>query len=308
MVRQLIYKNKRRKLIHNLQDIKRILSFSVTAEEAINDKEIMIAGLKRSGNHAFINWCENQQIGTFIHLNDVPLYENPYRYFLSVANSNDPKLKLAKKYILNQKFYKSNPDILEEEAKGNFSKKNCLIYSYEDRYLKRITSSFVLKTHDFYFGSTVQKYDVLILRDPFNMLASRLKSNLLPLKSVKNPIVELWIAYAKEYLGETQYLKNNKVVVNYNQWVRDLDYRKNIARQLKLDFLDKGLSHVPNFGGGSSFDKVDFSGKANEMKVFERWKYFIDDNLYRKLLDNKELLYYSEKIFGQIPGTECLIN
>ena len=268
----MIYKNKFRKLIHNLQDAKRILSFSVAAKEPINDKEIMITGLKRSGNHAFINWCKSQQIGTFIHLNNIPLYENPYRYFHFVANSKDSKLKLAKEYILNQKFYKSCSYILEEEAKGNFSRKNCLIYSYEDRNLKRITSPFILNAHDFYFGSTVQKYDLLLLRDPFNMLASRLKSNLLPLKLVKNPIVELWIAYAKEYLGETQHLTNNKVVVNYNQWVTDFDYRKNIARQLKIDFLDKGLRDVPNFGGGSSFDKVDFSGKANEMKVFERWK------------------------------------
>jgi len=42
------------------------------------------------------------------------------------------------------------------------------------------------------------------------------------------------------------------------------------------------------------------------MDVGSRWKYFADDPSYRKLFDNQELLEYSERIFGHIPGTESL--
>ena len=42
------------------------------------------------------------------------------------------------------------------------------------------------------------------------------------------------------------------------------------------------------------------------MKVLERWKQFSDDLFFKKLLNNEELIYYSERIFGQIPGTEAL--
>lgn len=38
-------------------------------------------------------------------------------------------------------------------------------------------------------------------------------------------MIDLWIDYAKEYLGETNYLKHNKICINYNQWFADVEYQ-----------------------------------------------------------------------------------
>ena len=42
------------------------------------------------------------------------------------------------------------------------------------------------------------------------------------------------------------------------------------------------------------------------MNVLGRWQEFVNDSLYCSLLNNQELIDYSEKIFGYIPGTESL--
>ncbi|MEL7036438.1 MAG: hypothetical protein AAFO04_12570 [Cyanobacteria bacterium J06592_8] len=42
------------------------------------------------------------------------------------------------------------------------------------------------------------------------------------------------------------------------------------------------------------------------MDVQNRWQHFAENPQYRKLLNNPELLRYSQQIFGQIPGTELL--
>jgi len=139
------------------------------------------------------------------------------------------------------------------------------------------------------------------------MLASRYKRNSLEVKSLKGwkGLMDMWILYAKEYLGETQHLKNNKVCVNYNQWFSDANYRKQLADKLNLDFTDSGFNDVSVFGGGSSFEKRKFHGKAENMDVLNRWQQFVDDSSYRTLFSDA-VFEYSERIFGHIPGTESL--
>jgi len=105
-------------------------------------------------------------------------------------------------------------------------------------------------------------------------------------------------------LEETQLLKNNKIVINYNQWFIDVDYRQQLAKQLNVKFSDAGFNDVKGQGGGSSFDGIAFRGKAAEMDILNRWKVFADQPQYQKLIDNTELQDYSKRIFGHIPGTE----
>ena len=166
--------------------------------------------------------------------------------------------------------------------------------------------------HDLYFGKSARQYDLIILRDPFNMIASRLKAHqtrersYLNVRSRRTKVVDLWIEYAKEWLGETNYLKNHRILVNYNKWFTDAIYREQLAGALGLEFSDSGLSEVKRFGGGSSFDGKSLQGKASQMDVLNRWKNYIDDEFYREILNNVQLWAYSEKIFGYIPDTELL--
>ena len=292
-----IFKLVTRKAFHSLEDTIRASLNPRKQSEIVNQKLIKVIGLRRSGNHAIINWIIPQQSGVVRHLNNLSIRGNYYRELCDKLRDNHPEL------------YRQKKSDLIKEAQGDFELKDCLICNYEDYNLDKITSQQIEKRHDFYFGKSAVKYDLLLLRDPFNTLASRLKApkdTAIDLRVKNQVFINRWIAYAKEFLGETQFLKNNKLVVNYNKWFTDVDYRKQIACQLNLEFSDRGINQVRGFGGGSSFDRCDFSGQAQNMKILERWKQFSDDISFRKLLDNEELIYYSELIFSHIPGTEAL--
>lgn len=293
----------KRDLMYAVDDSVRIVSHTLFPQSTIvNQKEIRVVGLKRSGNHAIINWIAKQQEGHIKHLNNLMPGRNPYRFLYE----HYPKLNLAR------------------EVRGQFSQKDCLIYSYENCQLYEVVDREFEWKHDIYLGKSQERYDVLILRDPFNMLASELHRQAKQSKGqgeiinyyfkgkgknkIQNvDIIELWISYAKEYLRETQYLNQNKVTINYNLWATNVDYRKEIAEQLKLTFSDRGIQEVRRYGGGSSFEGLERDGQATTMDVLNRWKTLADDPDYRRLMDNPAAFEYSERIFGHIPGTECLL-
>ena len=281
---------------NSIEDFYRTLTEN-NHSKIINQKEIRIAGLRRTGNHAIICWMEEQQKpdNKVLHLNNLKVNENPYRYKYQNLSYYYPQHQWA---IANY----------QKQSKGELLYRDCLIYSYEDYSLKRVFSDYFEKKHDLYIGKTGQRYDVLIIRDPFNLLASRLKNGFFSVKSKRKNIVDLWLEYAKEYLGETNYLKHNKICINYNLWVKNKDYRQELAQKLNINFTDAGIDKVLSFGGGSSFDGENLDGKATSMDTASRWKHFADDPTYLELIKNKQLLDYSQKIFGLIPGTEKFFN
>ena len=242
----------------------------------VNKKEIRVVGLKRTGNHAIINWLRQQHSGKVWHLNNIVAGKNPYHWLYS----HYPK------------------EALKQEALGNFTVKDCLIYSYEDYSLERVTDPKFENLHDLYLGKSSIRYDLILLRDPFNLMASRLKKNYIAVKDPNYTVTHLWIDYAKEFIGETNYLNNYKICINYNRWFVDVEYRKELASALVMDFSDKGIERVKSEGGGSSFDGEKLNGKASQMDVLNRYKVFEDDPEYQKLVDNEELIQYSRKIFG----------
>ncbi|MEA5553169.1 hypothetical protein VB713_19695 [Anabaena cylindrica UHCC 0172] len=263
---------------YKLYDLVRIITRQNILSQVVNEKEIRIVGLRRTGNHAIINWIRKQSTGKVMHLNNILVTENPYRFL----------------------YHHYPKDELKREAIGDFVKKNCLLYNYEDYSLEEVNNPKFERNHDLYLGKSAVRYDIIILRDPFNLLASRLQKNFITVKTPNETVMSLWIAYAKEFLGETNYLKNNKICVNYNQWFLDLNYRHQIASQLRLEFTDAGIEQVKNYGGGSSFDGKGLDGQANQMDVLNRYKMFENHADYQKLLNNKEVLEYSRRIFGDI--------
>ncbi|NEQ73288.1 MAG: hypothetical protein F6K23_09530 [Okeania sp. SIO2C9] len=46
---------------------------------------------------------------------------------------------------------------------------------------------------------------------------------------------------------------------------------------------------VSNVGKGSSFDKINYNGKATQMNVLSGYKAFLDHPVILKILANKEL-------------------
>ncbi len=276
----------KREIYYQINDWSRILCQSNSIKKVVNQKEIRVVGLRRSGNHAIINWIRNQQTGKVCHLNNIRPDKNPYRNL----------------YLHYQ------TEKLKQESIGNFSPKDCLIYSYEDYPLEAIATAEWEKKHDLYVGKSSKKYDILIIRDPLNLLASRFKRNLMNTKANDWSVVDLWVAYAKEYLGETNYLSENKICINYNRWFSEVKYRQYLALQLNFKFSDYGFRQVKIEGGGISFDGRKFNSSVRPINVLNRWQHFVDNREYRQLLNNRQLQEYCEKIFDYVPDTEVLFS
>ena len=288
----------------------RSLNYDPHSQSLVNKREIRVLGLRRSGNHAIINWIGKQVKGNSVFINHARPLENPYR------DRYESQLRLGR--IPQEEDWKYR-DInwWKKEKEGDFSFKDCLIYSYEDQELEKVARASFERKHDLYLGKSEERFDVIVMRDPFNLLASRLQTkpradglnfSMLEVYSRRYSLTELWITYAKECLGETSFLKNNKIFINYNKWFLDIDYRRDIAARLNIEFSDHGFDDISAAGRGSSFDGVKYSGEAHKMDVINRWKSFVDNPLYRQLLNTENLLDYSTKLFGHIPGTEVFLS
>ncbi|MDB9529271.1 hypothetical protein PN498_24980 [Oscillatoria sp. CS-180] len=257
---------------------RRLLADTLFSRQRIaNNQEIRVAGLRRTGNHAVIGWIRAQHSKYALHFNHPPASKNPY-----------------------QNAYKHcKKDILKQGARGDFSQQSLLIISYEDQPLAEVSSRKFELFHDVYVGRSQTRYDLLVLRDPFNLLASQLKSNMVRLsdESVQTT-VSLWKSYAREFLDETQFLCHRKTCVNFNRWHRDVDYRRAIATRLNIEFTDAGREKVRGYGGGSSFDKTGMDGEATKMKLAQRWRTFEHETSFWDVFKDKQLLEYAEAIFA----------
>lgn len=268
-------------------------------QEVVNKDEFRIVGMSRSGNHSIINWITKQLQGRFCFLNCAEPKANPFHTARPLAH--------GKPYEVNYQDFD-----LSAEKRGDFSRKNYLIYNYEDCFLGMITNHIFEEQHDAFVGSSSRRFDILILRDPFNLFASRKKSGLfsgqieLERKSV-SPLTatRIWKQHAREFIGAKQYLRNKRVLINYNQWVHDYTYREKIAAALEINFKDIGFQDVSSCAGGSSFDGLMFDNCAHRMKVLERWKHFAHDREYKKIFDD-EIIRLSHEIFGHIPDERLL--
>ena len=150
---------------------------------------------------------------------------------------------------------------------------------------------------------------IFIIRDPFNMMASRFKIDQDKVTKITSPgvninwtgngVVERWCEYAQEYLGMTNVIKD-KIFINYNQWFVDEQYRRNILSDLNLQVKLTTLLDVPRNGYGSSFDEMKFNGFGNKMKTLDRWHEFMNNDSYINHISNQRLLSLAEKIYPEL--------
>lgn len=260
------------------------------SERSVGQREIRVVGLSRSGNHAIINWLLAQMQGRTCFLNCVQPKENPF--------ATTRESVAGKGVTCNYK-----PFDLRREMRGEFSAKDWLIYSYEDCFITMVCNQAWESLHDQYVGESKTRTDVVILRDPFNLFASRLRSSYSGV--TPGTAVRIWKQHAKQVLGQRKLFTQPHVAVLYNRWVTDESYRRDLAEQLGLRFSDAGLRRVAATGGGSSFDGLRFDGQAQRMSVLDRWQHYIDDPAYCEMFD-AETLELAEAIFGELPAAAAL--
>jgi hypothetical protein len=260
----------------------------------VNRKEVRVIGMSRSGNHAIINWILSQADGRTCFLNCVEGKTNPF--------TSARPLHSGLPYQANYREFD-----WEQEQIGQFSKKDLLLYSYEDNFLGYVCHPLFEQNHDRWVGSSLQRFDILILRDPFNLFASRLRAgkDLSPISVAT--AVRIWKQHARECIGQSRHLNQSPVLINYNRWVTEPPYRQQLAVKLGLNFTDASINTVHKTAGGSSFDGSHYDGHASRMKVLERWKFYQNDPTYQQIL-HPELVTYGMKLFAPLPGVERLLE
>jgi hypothetical protein len=255
----------------------------MSASGYVNGTEIRVVGMSRSGNHAIINWILAQSPGRTCFLNCAEPGHNPF----ASARPRTPELP---------GWRASYPGFeIEAERAGRLSRKDLLIHSYEDTFLGPLKKPENEVRHDAEVGSSSRRIDLLILRDPRNLFASRLASGYGWLED--ELVARVWSQHAREFLDLRRNLRQERLMLSYNEWVTGADYRREVAAALGLEFDDRATHKVPAAAGGSSFDGTAYDGRAEEMPVLRRWHNFVGDPRFHRLL-TPAVLELSERIFG----------
>lgn len=166
------------------------------------------------------------------------------------------------------------------------------VYSFEDADLERPSPAPLVSAEDI--------VEVLIVRDPYNWLASSLEAG-----GNKTSDLPRRIALQKQHLryalGRAGTEAGRAIIpLGFNAWLTDRSYRVRKCGELGIpyrDDTDRGV--VPSMGGGSSFDGTRRDGRGQTMKVLQRYEAFVDDPVYDELIDS-ELAALSDAFFGPV--------
>jgi hypothetical protein len=248
--------------------------------------QIEFYAMRRSGHHAIMEWL-------FYHIKE-PIF---------FINDIEP--------VIKNKNYKDSGVWKNPIKSGEYSN---YFQNYSFNYEDASPEKLQILMRKYYTHCLIKKPEkiskIFIIRDPFNLFASRLK--FFKEKKLKNitasgsgwsdeKAVSLWCEYAREYLGETRYIPD-RVFIDYNKWCSDSKYRAKIITPFNKrgEYLDEGRGRVPPNGGGSSFDSREYNGKGEQMKTQERWSLMLDDPDYMRIFENKKLIELSEKIYPDL--------
>lgn len=296
-----------------------------------NQLAVRAVGVMRSGNHVVIDWVRQQFAGL------------PVCFLNNLRHGDHDPFRSDRQVIVT-----GMPAPASLEALRS-SKKRLLIYSYEDRRSLRDPDTFIRTVYDpgfeanrdSYLGDSERSVDLLIVRDPFNCFASRLKllQERGPLGGLEQPqaIVKAWKALAREAIRVSRSGSPDRIVVRYNHWVGDRREREQLSRDLGGTFDDTSLTRTATFGGGSSFDEYKIglttlkakwrklfrirtygyvhhywrrlrAPRPGAMKLHERWRHFSDDPTYLGMVLDEEVIHLSTELFGNVPGTHRLLK
>jgi hypothetical protein len=261
-----------------------------------------VFALRRSGHHAIVNWIRYQTPGRHCFLNDCKVGESPFE-------KSERRNSIVGGWAGEHRYLN-----WEQELRGRHAKKGILFHNYEDGDIRRYAETVTAERETTWLGESSRQSTLLVLRDPYNLLASRLKWFH---GRGEDPTIErfgefrfLWKLYAREFLGITMWMED-AVHVRYNEWFCSREYRDEIAGRIGFSNQDAGVSEIARWGPAlgrpaASFDGLRYDGRAQEMKVLERWKEFSEDQFFRAQFEDEELVDLSRRIFGEIDGTRRL--
>ena len=260
-----------------------------------NKVELRLFGLQRSGNHAVVGWIAQQ-------------FTEPVHFFNNISHFKDP-INCWHHGPVHNTFKLPPKESLELETIRGI-RKNLLILSYENLRLNRLGNTEIVPNHDQLLGSSCVIKNILLLRDFFNWISSRLKLYDYRQQFTNDYIkrVEMlaiqWLVYAREFVGRTNYFGDNHLVrISYPDWASDPAYRALILKYLEIPLLDNSNNYIPNVGGGSSFDGVTYAGNARSMNTNNRSAFFLEDERFQDApralkIHRSEIEELNNEIFG----------
>lgn len=263
---------------------------SDTRGKVKNGAGITVYSLQRSGTHAVTNWIADHYDGKIFYANDC---FNCHPDTLENFKSDDLPA-FSRRRLIPVDFYSAGSADLS-------------ILVYEDATLWEPWPG-----EDTALGEKMNHTKVLILRDPFNLIASRLKlAEMVPTPFIQERMLSqnnggsprflsLWKSYAREFIRLRENREPGYVLVNYNLWVASKKYRREISAELGRPHRDREKESVPGDGFGSSFDGIRYNQNASRMEVLTRWRNFESDERFQLWASDPELNDLSRAIFGEV--------
>jgi len=203
-------------------------AYEIACEEFPRARVTLFMGMKRSGNHAIINWAVQNCFESLVYANNI------------VGSEPDSWHVYSAQYIL--------PKMIDR-----------VFLSAEHR--------------------PVSEYSmfnpILIARDPYNWLASWISHTHFNIENLEKDI-DVYI----------ENLSSGFSIISFNDWFSHRGYRDRLGQQLGIVNTDASVNAVTSFGKGSSFDKKSFDGKAQEMKVLQRWTRMSESKIYLNAIKN----------------------
>lgn len=219
-----------------------------------------------------MNWIMEQIDGKIYFLHNLEPASEGYSYILK-----DGALVESP-----ESYFKSDlpPEIRNPEKPLAYS-----FYNLEDYGIK-----FLLDNLDkMPFSIEDEVINLLVLRDPLNFIASRVKTyrkaDTLSLISevFLNNYFE-WCEVAIQKVAPIDGLR----LISYPDWVHSKEYRSDLSRSLGLTFDDKGYLDVVE---ESSFDQFEYKGKADQMNLLQRYETMVADDIFKGIVTQ-----YQQKI------------
>jgi hypothetical protein len=246
-------------------------------------KFITVNGLSRSGNHAIIRWLVGQYEDSGFQ---VFFHNNVIRNFMEYLNLRGGGAI--------EGFPTPNPKFHEILMHLTADDRKVFIVSFEDLIIDERLGE-ITKFAD---------HNIVIVRDPLNLFASRIEGLPPPRgrQGARNAPdnqekeIEKYMSQYAEFSNKTSHLFN-KICINYNSWVLEKEYRKSLAKKINANFTDKRYEQraCSSFGGKGASMRLP---SDNPEDFVSRYKHYLNEPLFNKIKNNKELLSIAEKTFG----------
>ncbi len=297
----------------------------------VNELELRFVGVMRSGGHTVIEWI-------------LSLYPREQLCFLDTVAHGAVDPYTSARNVLHMGF---PAGVSLDEVRN--ARKRLLLYSYEDRpSLQQPGRAFLDSVFDPEFeaqresliGGSYRRRNVIVLRDPFSCLASRLM--FIRERAAKggteelDVIAENWKALARRALAQKNAGKGDEqgdIVILYNRWTCDPPYRKKLAGTLAGQYSESRFQEILERSRGRHRAGIRhwlrtkyrmgrlkvarlmaWVARSNmpvldsEDETFRRWHHLRRDEQFQALFRDGELLELSEELFGDIPGARRFVN